>query len=50
MAFLFLIFTIAIWLLWSGQRKAALIVALINLVLCLAMFWHHATDTLKILL
>jgi hypothetical protein len=50
MAFLFLIFTIAILLLWAGYRRTALVLTLINLLLCLAMFWHHVTDKLQILL
>lgn len=48
MAGLFLVFTIAIVLLGLGLRKAALILAFINLLLCLAMFWHHITDVLNI--
>lgn len=50
MTFLFLIFTIAIVLLWAGYRKTALMIALINILLCLAMFWYHVTDKLKIML
>lgn len=50
MAILFLIFTVAIALMGFGMRKAALIIVLINLLLCLAMFWHHVTDVLKIML
>lgn len=48
MALLFLVFTIAILLMAFNMRKAALIVAVINLLLILAMFWHHVTDVLKI--
>lgn len=50
MAILFLIFAVAIFLMGLGLRKAALIVALINLLLCLAMFWHHVTTHVNILL
>lgn len=50
MAFLFLIFAIAILLIGLGYRKAAMIVTIVNLLLCLTMFWHHITDALKIML
>lgn len=50
MAALFLIFTIVIALIGFGFRKAALILAIINLLLCLLMFWHHITDFLHIML
>lgn len=50
MSILFLIFAFVIILIGFGFRKTALILALINLLLCLAMFWHHVTDALQILL
>lgn len=48
MSVLFLIFAIVIALIGLGYRKAAMILAVINIVLCLAMFWHHITDILHI--
>jgi len=48
MAALFLIFTLAIILMGFGLRKPAMILIFINLLLCLAMFWHHVTDVLQI--
>jgi len=50
MAALFLIFLIAAWAAFSGRRKTAIAIGLINLGLCLLMLLHHATDKLKILL
>jgi hypothetical protein len=50
MSGLFLLFVVAIALIGFGFRKAALLLALINLLLCLAMFWHHITDVLQIAL
>jgi hypothetical protein len=50
MAALFLVFVIALITLFLGYRKAAIILTIVNLILCLAMFWHHVTDKLKILL
>jgi Family of unknown function (DUF5993) len=50
MAALYLIFVIDMVLLFEGYRKTAIILTLINLLLCLAMFWHHVTDKLTILL
>ena len=48
MAALFLIFVVAMAFIWKGQRKAGLLIALLNLVLCLIMLWHHATTVLMI--
>lgn len=50
MALLFLVFATAIVLAWKGFRKTALILVLINLLLCLAMFTYHVTDKLNIIL
>lgn len=50
MALLFLLFTIAIMFAWTGYRRTALVLVLINLFLCLAMFAYHVTDKLNILL
>jgi hypothetical protein len=47
---LFLVYVAALALMGFGLRKAAMIVTLVNILLCLAMFWHHATDVLKIAL
>lgn len=48
MTLLFLIFSIVIMLVGFGYRKTAIALTIINLLLCLAMFWHHITDVLKI--
>lgn len=48
MAFLFFIFALAIAFIAFGYRKTAMALVIINLLLCLAMFWHHITDHLKI--
>lgn len=48
MAGLYLIFTLAMASILFRQRKLAMGIALIGIVLCLLMFWHHATDFLKI--
>lgn len=48
MASLFLIFTLAILLVIKGLRNAAIAVAVAGVILSLVMFWHHATDFLKI--
>lgn len=50
MAALFLIFTLTIILMLAGWRKIALSLACINLLLCLAVFWHHVTAVVNILL
>ena len=50
MALLFLVFATAIVLAWNGFRNTALILVLINLLLCLAMFAYHVTDKLNIIL
>lgn len=50
MSALFLIFVIVIALIGLGYRKAAMVLTLINIALCLAMFWHHITDVLHIML
>jgi len=50
MAFLFLVFLIAMVFLYYNFRKTALILAVINLFFCLAMLWHHADSVLNILL
>ncbi len=48
MAALFAIFALAILLAWLGLRTAAVVVALLNLALCLGMFWYHATTVLQV--
>ncbi len=50
MAGLFLIFSGAIFSIWQGQHRIAFYLNLIGILLTLLMFWHHATDTLKIIL
>jgi hypothetical protein len=48
MAALFLLATLMIGGIYLGKRPFAIILLLITLALCWLMFWHHATDTLKI--
>lgn len=48
MALLFLIFTICFYLIVVNKRKQALILATINIVLCIFMLIHHITLTLGI--
>lgn len=48
MTFLFTIFAIVGALIGFGYRKAAIVLTIINLILILAMFWHHITDVLQI--
>lgn len=50
MTVIFFIFAMAIVLMGLGLRKAALILALVNLLFCLGMFWHHVTSSVNILL
>jgi len=48
MAGIFTIFSLAIFSALCRQRVLALSLAIIGLVACMLMFWHHATDILKI--
>lgn len=48
MAFLFLLFAVVMILIFKGRRKEAITFTLLNLVLCLLMFWHHITLTIPI--
>jgi hypothetical protein len=48
MAGLFLVFLICMILIYKQQRNAAFGLVIINLILCLLMLLHHATDVLKI--
>ena len=50
MAGLFLLFLIVIGLVFLKQRWPAMILFLITLALCVALYFYHATDTLKICL
>jgi hypothetical protein len=50
MAALFLLFLIAGIIACYGHYKIAIGLALLNLLLCIWMFFHHATDHLKVLL
>lgn len=50
MTVVFFIFLIAAVLALCGVRIAAVVIALINLVLCLWILWYHATDALEVLL
>lgn len=48
MAGLFLIFFIVQVLIIMGKNKHAFMLAILNVILCIGMFLHHATDILKI--
>lgn len=48
MAALFLVFSLAILLVITGQRKPAMVMVAIGILLSALMLWHHATDYLKI--
>jgi hypothetical protein len=48
MAALFLLFVIAMILIWVNRQREALILCLITLLLTLAMFWYHVSDILDI--
>lgn len=48
MAVLFAFFVIALLLALFQNRRWSIIFFVIGLVLSLLMFWHHATDILKI--
>lgn len=48
MAGLFALFSIAMALIYWGWRTWAMVVVFMALGLSLLMFWHHATDILKI--
>lgn len=50
MAGLFLIFVIIVILIWFDLRKTAIVLTIINILLCLEIFRHHATTILNILL
>lgn len=48
MAILYLIFSLAFAAILFEQRKLAIGICIAGIVLSLLMFWHHATDILKI--
>lgn len=48
MMFLFLMFLLGLILIFKGMEKPAIVVILINLILCGMMFWHHVTTALPI--
>lgn len=48
MAGLFAVFALAILSVIVNQRIAALVITLVGILLCLGMFWTHATDILRI--
>lgn len=50
MAALFFLFVIDMLLIWKGLRVPAIVLGLVTLLLCLAMFSYHATDVLQIML
>jgi len=48
MALLFFIYLVSFAFIIKGQKKAAITVVLINIVLCLIMFNHHMTLKLNL--
>jgi hypothetical protein len=48
MAALFFVFLLSFYFIVTEKRKLALIIATINIFLCVAMLLHHATSTLGI--
>jgi hypothetical protein len=48
MAALFLLYLVSLVLIFCSKRKAAMIVVIINIALCMLMLLHHATDVLNI--
>lgn len=48
MAGLFLVFVIVLVLIWLDMRKTAIILTIINILLCLELFRHHVTTILNI--
>jgi hypothetical protein len=48
MAALFLFWAVTFALAGQGRRKPALVVGLISLALCLAMFRYHTTDAIRL--
>lgn len=48
MAGLFAIFTLAFLAIFFSRRSLAISLIVAGILLTLAMFWHHATDVLKI--
>lgn len=48
MAALFLVFTLAMFAIYAKQRRLAMSIIAIGIVLCLLMFWHHVTTILDI--
>lgn len=48
MALLFAIWAGVFALAWAGRRREAIFAGLFALVLCVAMFRHHITDTIDI--
>lgn len=50
MAGIFFLFVVALLFIWAGMRVAAMFVIVINLLLCLMIFYHHMTSKLHILL
>jgi uncharacterized protein DUF5993 len=48
MAFLFILYLIAIACMFRSRKKAVIFIVVINVMLSLAMLMYHATDVLKI--
>ena len=48
MAILALIYLVALGFLFKFKKKGVLILVLVNLILCVAMLIHHATDVLNL--
>jgi len=48
MAILFILYLLALALIFRSYRKAAVLIVILNVMLSLAMLMHHATDILNI--
>jgi hypothetical protein len=48
MAILAIIYLVALGFLFKSKKKGVIVVVLINLLLCVAMLIHHATDVLNL--
>lgn len=48
MAGLFFIYLLSLFLIFIGKRKMTFALVIVNLLLCLLMLLHHATDKLNI--
>lgn len=48
MALLFILYLVSLGAFIYSRKKLALLIAIVNVLFCLAMLMHHATDILNI--